>query len=430
MPSANQAHAQDDAVRADVAARYCRVRAASEALCRPLEIEDYGLQTMPDVSPAKWHIAHTSWFFETFLLLPFAGAYRVHDPAFDHLFNSYYLTHGQPFLRPQRGVLSRPTVAEVYDYRQVVDDAMITLIGAADGAEWTRIEPLIQLGLNHEQQHQELLLTDLKHAFFANPLRPAYRQDLPVPPVRAPVPGGWQAWDGGLHEIGAAGPDFAYDNERPRHRCWLEDFALAEHPVSNAEYLAFIEDGGYREPQWWLSEGWATVQSQAWEAPLYWERRDGAWWQFTLAGMRPLDLAAPVTHVSFYEADAFAAWAGRRLPLETEWERVAVSTARGTDANLRDTGWLQPVAGPAGQGMRQLFGDVWEWTASAYTAYPGFQTAEGPVGEYNGKFMSGQMVLRGGSCVTPADHIRASYRNFFYPHDRWQFSGIRLAEDR
>lgn len=412
---------------------YRRVRGDTERLCAPLAIEDYGIQTMPDVSPAKWHIAHTSWFFETFLLLPFAKGYKPFNPAYDHLFNSYYITHSQPFLRPQRGFLSRPTVAEVYAYRRAIDEAMARLIDQAGDTVWQQIEPLVVLGLNHEQQHQELLLTDIGHVFAHNPLRPAYRPDLRQPPRTEPLPAGWLAFPAGLYEIGASGDGFAYDNECPQHRCWLEDFALADRPVNNADYLAFIDDGGYREPRWWLSEGWAVVHAEGWQAPLYWEHRDGQWWHMTLAGMRPVDPAAPVCHVSHYEADAYASWAGSRLPTEAEWEVAAQATVAGMPppgANLRATDYLQPIAPPSAAGIRQLFGDVWEWTASAYTAYPGFQIAAGPVGEYNGKFMSGQMVLRGGSCVTPNDHIRPSYRNFFYPKDRWQFSGFRLADDR
>jgi ergothioneine biosynthesis protein EgtB len=435
MAGAHGARKAEVPARLAIREQYQRVRADSEALCRALTIEDYGLQTMPDVSPAKWHIAHTTWFFETFLLVPFDPGYRVFDPAYDHLFNSYYVTHGDPFLRPHRGFLSRPSVDEVYRYRAVVDEALLGLIERAEDAAWERLQPLLLLGLNHEQQHQELLLTDIKHAFSCSPLRPAYRTDLPEPPTMQLSGVRWLTFAGGLHEAGAhSAAGFAYDNEMPRHRRWLEDFALADRPVSNAEYLAFIEDGGYREPGWWLSEGWATVQAEAWQAPLYWEQRDGEWWHFTLAGMRPVDPAAPVCHVSHYEADAFASWAGKRLPTEFEWEVAAAADGRrrpaGADGNLRGAGYLQPVSGTPGSGLRQLYGDVWEWTASAYTAYPGFRTPAGPVGEYNGKFMSGQMVLRGGSCVTPDDHIRASYRNFFYPKDRWQFSGIRLADDR
>lgn len=415
---------------------YQRVRADTEALCASLVVEDYGVQTMPDVSPAKWHIAHTSWFFETFLLLPHLRDYRVFHPAFDYLFNSYYVTHGTPYPRPQRGLLSRPTVAEVYDYRHAVDAAMLSLIDNAPETLWSTLQPLITLGLNHEQQHQELLLTDLKHIFAHNPLRPAYRNDLPKPAsARGDVAVKYIGFAGGVQQIGYEGDGFAYDNELPRHRVWLEDFALASRPVSNRDYIAFIDDGGYREPRWWLSEGWSTVQAEGWQAPLYWEQRDGEWWHMTLGGMYPVDLDAPVCHVSHYEADAYASWAGKRLPSEAEWEHVAQLKLVADDtllvqSNLRDAGHLQPVASRSDDDVNQLFGDVWEWTASPYTAYPGFRIADGPVGEYNGKFMSGQIVLRGGSCVTPVDHIRSTYRNFFYPKDRWQFSGIRLAEDR
>ncbi len=429
MAGAGWAAHRAGAAREAVLGDYRRIRAASESLCEPLAPDDYGLQTMPDVSPAKWHLAHTSWFFETFLLLRFVRHYRVLDAAYDQLFNSYYLTHGQPFPRAQRGFLSRPSVDAVYAYRHVVDQAMVMLIEGVDEAAWRQAAPLIELGLNHEQQHQELLLTDIKHAFSHNPMRPTYREDLRQPPTQPALALRWREYPGGLYETGASGSGFAYDNELPRHRCWAEDFLLADRPVSNADFLEFIADGGYREPRWWLSEGWAAAQSSGWQAPLYWENRDGEWWHFTLGGMRPVDPAAPVAHVSLYEADAYAGWAGRRLPTEVEWEVVAAA-APGVDGNLRDTGYLEPAAAAPASGVRQLFGDVWEWTASAYSAYPGFRTAEGPVGEYNGKFMSGQTVLRGGSCVTPKDHIRPSYRNFFYPGDRWQFSGIRLADDR
>ncbi len=435
MPGAHSA-ARRASSRETLRSHFERVRSATEALCRSLQIEDYGIQTMPDVSPVKWHIAHTSWFFETFLLVPNLDGYKPFHPAFDYLFNSYYVTHGKPYRRPERGLLSRPTVAEVYDYRRAVDEQTLRLMETVSDDAWSMLEPLVILGLNHEQQHQELMLTDVKHVFAHNPLRPAYRRDLPEPPRVAHVQSlTFHEYAGGVHEIGHAGGGFAYDNEGPRHRVWLEAFALASRPVSNRDYIEFIEGGGYREPRWWLSEGWSSVQNAGWQAPLYWEQRDGAWWHMTLAGMRPVDLDAPVCHVSHFEADAYAAWAGKRLPTEAEWEYAAESAlAADADllqaANLRDAGYLQPVAAQAAGGMQQLFGDVWEWTASPYTAYPGFRAPDGPIGEYNGKFMSGQLILRGGSCATPADHVRSTYRNFFYPKDRWQFSGIRLAEDR
>jgi len=405
---------------------YQRIRKDSELICTPLETEDYCIQTMPDVSPAKWHLAHTSWFFETFLLIPFLKNYRCFNPAFDHLFNSYYLTHSQPFSRPARGWLSRPTVAEIVQYRTAVDEAMIELINSAPDNRWQEIEALTVLGLNHEQQHQELMLTDLKHIFAQNPIRPRYRE-LPLPSANELTEISWLPVDQGIHEAGHYTHGFGYDNEFPRHRIFLQAFALASRPISNAEYLEFIEDGGYRHPALWLSDGWASLQTNDWQAPLYWEQRDNEWWHMTLGGMRPVDPLAPVCHVSQYEAAAYASWAGKRLPTEFEWEvSVAGLPVQG---NLRHTGYLQPIAASDRSSLQQCYGDVWEWTASAYAPYPGYRAPEGTVGEYNGKFMSSQAVLRGGSCVTPADHIRCSYRNFFYPKDRWQFSGIRLARD-
>jgi ergothioneine biosynthesis protein EgtB len=406
--------------------RYRRVRAESASICAPLETEDYCIQTMPDASPAKWHLAHTSWFFETFLLNAFQPGYQAFHPLYDHLFNSYYLTHGDPFSRPRRGLLARPTVAEVFGYRRAVDLAMVDLIGGVGERDWARVRPLLELGLNHEQQHQELLLTDLKHLFASNPLRPVYLQ-LPQPPESPEDTADWCGFEGGVRIVGHQGRGFAYDNEGPAHRVWIEDFRLATRPVSNREYLEFVDDGGYTQPGLWLSDGWAVAQAAGWCWPLYWERRDGEWWQMTLAGMRPLDMNAPVCHLSQYEASAFACWAGKRLPTEAEWEVAAAALP--VQGNLRESGYLHPAAAAEPPGLRQLFGDVWEWTASAYAPYPGFRTTEGPVGEYNGKFMSGQLVLRGGSCVTPADHLRCTYRNFFYPQDRWQFTGVRLADD-
>ncbi len=407
---------------AALAEAYARVRADSEALCAPLATEDYGIQTMPDVSPPKWHLAHTSWFFETFLLKPYVEGYREFHPRYGYLFNSYYETVGTFFPRPQRGLLSRPTVEEVYAYRHHVDAHMYALLHSAvpdDVVLRTRV------GLNHEQQHQELLLTDIKHILGFNPLRPAYRE-LAAPPRGSAAALRWVELPEGVQEIGHPGAGFGYDNELPRHQVFLAPARLASRPVSNAEFLAFVEADGYARAEHWLSEGWKAVQEQRWTAPLYWERIEGEWWHMTLGGMRPLDPHAPVSHVSFYEAEAYARWAGRRLPSEAEWECAAAAAP--VQGNLRDSGYLQPAAG-AGEGLQQLFGDVWEWTASPYGPYPGFRPLAGSLGEYNGKFMCSQMVLRGGSCVTPADHIRASYRNFFYPGDRWQFSGFRLAED-
>ncbi|MBK5963015.1 hypothetical protein CCR95_02630 [Thiocystis minor] len=424
-----------DAERAHRLRDFQRIRAFSEQLCEPLVIEDYGLQTVVEASPPKWHLAHVSWFYETFLLRPLLPGYRVFHPRFEYLFNSYYEQTGSGFWpRHERGLLSRPTVSEVYDYRQHVDAAMARLIAECPSTDWLTAEPRLRIGLNHEQQHQELLITDIKRHFAHNPLRPAYRADLPQSPLRDPDPLRWLSCDGGLAEIGApsrAGSEgFAYDNEHPRHRVFLEPFALADRPVTNGEFLEFMTDGGYEQTALWLSDGWATVRQHGWRSPLYWEQQDGAWHLMTLSGMRPLNPAEPVCHVSYYEADAFATWAGKRLPTESEWERVAVDQP--LSGNFVDAGWLHPrPAAPAeGDGPRQLFGDVWEWTGSAYLPYPGYRAAPGALGEYNGKFMCNQMVLRGGSCATSADHVRATYRNFFYPQERWQFKGFRLAESR
>ncbi|GAB0149637.1 ergothioneine biosynthesis protein EgtB [Marichromatium sp. PS1] len=415
-----------DGARAGLADEFRRVRALTEHLCEPLAIEDYGLQVVPEASPPKWHLAHVSWFYETFLLLPSLDGYRPFDPRFAHLFNSYYEQTGSGFWpRAERGLLSRPRVEEVYDYRRHVDAAMLRLIECCEAERWARVELRLRIGLNHEQQHQELLLTDIKRNLAHNPLRPAYRADLAAPPPGVPEPLDWVSFDGGLVEIGAGPEGFAYDNERPRHRAFLEPFALADRLVSNAEFLAFVEDGGYHDPAHWLSDGWARVRAEGWEAPLYWERVDGQWQTLTLGGMRPLDPAEPVCHVSYYEADAYASWAGKSLPTEAQWEHAAAGVERA--GNFLDSGLLHPR--PArGSGLRQLFGDLWEWTASAYLAYPGYRAPGGAIGEYNGKFMCNQMVLRGGSCVSSRDHLRLSYRNFFYPHERWQFKGFRLAE--
>ncbi len=409
-----------------------RVRALSEYLCEPLAIEDYVLQTVVETSPPKWHLAHVSWFFETFLLKPYLADYRPYHPRFDYLFNSYYeQTEAGYWPRPERGLLSRPTVAEVYDYRHYVDMAMERLIAEGAGAHWPVIAERLAIGLNHEQQHQELLVTDIKFNLAYNPLRPAYRADLPVAPVADPVALGFSSLDGGIVSIGADGATFAYDNETPRHQVLLRPYRLADRLISNAEYRAFIDDGGYRNPALWLSDGWSRIQKEGWQAPLYWVPAevcgvDGDWQQMTLAGLRPLNPAEPVCHVSYFEADAFARWAGKRLPTEAEWEHAAAD--RPVAGNFLDQGRLHPQPAQAG-GLEQLFGDCWEWTASAYLPYPGYRAASGALGEYNGKFMNGQMVLRGGSCATSLNHARATYRNFFYPHERWQFKGIRLAED-
>ena len=430
--------AQQEARVADRAAlgrRFAAIRGESEALAARLTPEDQSIQSMPDVSPTKWHLAHTTWFFETFVLGRFDPTYRVFDPAFHYLFNSYYEAEGPRHPRPQRGMLSRPSCDDVAAYRDHVGVAMAKLIEDMSDEAWAEAAPLIELGLHHEQQHQELILMDIKHVFSLNPLLPAYQ-----PPRRRvateAAPLSWVEFAGGLEEIGYSGPDFAFDNETPRHRVWLDPFRLASRPVTCGEFAEFIAAGGYREPEFWLSEGWASVQLHGWEAPLYWRDAAGEWRIFTLSGERRLDPAEPVVHISFYEADAYAKWAGKRLPTEAEWEVAAQRTLDSRmplAGNLGDSRRHHPAAdagGPEGAGgLRQLIGDVWEWTASPYTAYPRFRAPAGAIGEYNGKFMSNQMVLRGGAVVTPAGHIRATYRNFFPPSARWAFSGLRLAED-
>jgi ergothioneine biosynthesis protein EgtB len=410
-----------------LAQRYRAVRAASLVLAEPLSPEDCAVQSMPDASPTKWHLAHTSWYFETFALEPRLAGYRCFEPAFRVLFNSYYNGVGPQYARPQRGLLTRPSLAEVAAYREHVDRHLLRLL-----EDTTLDEPMrevILLGTHHEQQHQELMLTDLKHLFAQNPLAPVYREAAVRAAPRTDAPSArFLSFPGGLREVGHAGPGFAFDNEGPRHRAFLEPFGLASRLVTNRDYLAFIDAGGYRDPGPWLADGWASVQRLGWQAPLYWQRRGGAWWSFTLSGAREVALDEPVTHVSFYEADAFARWAGARLPTEMEWETAAADAP--TSGNFAESGALHPRPAPAnGSPILQLFGDVWEWTRSAYAPYPGYAPPAGALGEYNGKFMSNQIVLRGGSCATPADHIRASYRNFFYPDARWQFSGIRLARD-
>lgn len=402
---------------------YRQVRRQTELICAPLETEDYVIQSMPDVSPPKWHIAHTTWFFETFLLRALDSGYQPFHEHYEQLFNSYYQALGQPYPRARRGVLSRPTVKDVYRYRAHVDAAMTRLL-SSDAV--STVAQRVVLGLQHEQQHQELLLTDIKHILAQNPLAPTYCEATPESSASVP-PLTWQRLRGGIYEIGHAGTGFAFDNEAPRHRVFVNDYVIASRPVTCGEYLDFIQDGGYRQASLWLSDGWHEVSAQSWQAPLYWEQRDGAWWHFTLQGMQPVQLEAPVCHVSFYEADAYARWAGKRLPSEAEWEIVAASYP--VEGNFVENGRYHPQPGAARDGLTQLYGDVWEWTASDYAPYPGFRAADGALGEYNGKFMCNQRVLRGGSCASPRSHLRASYRNFFYPNTRWQFSGIRLAGD-
>ncbi|MES1982381.1 MAG: ergothioneine biosynthesis protein EgtB [Pseudomonadota bacterium] len=401
------------------------VRARSAALCAPLQTEDYCIQGMPDVSPPKWHLAHTTWFFETFVLVPFMPGYAIFNSAYAYLFNSYYETAGTFFPRHQRGLLARPTVAEIYQYRTHVDHALEQLLAGPLTPNKAEVMTRVRLGIEHEIQHQELLLMDIKYNFFINPLRPAYHRALPslcVDPPRL----SWAEFSGGIIETGHAGEEFSYDNERPRHQVFLRDFCLATRLVTNAEYLNFIADAGYQRPELWLSDGWRVINTLGWRAPLYWIEQDGGPWQMSLTGLQPLAAHEPVAHLSYYEADAYARWAGRRLPTEAEWEHAAATQT--IAGNFLDSGRLHPECAPRA-GLSQLYGDLWEWTQSAYLPYPGFSPLPGSLGEYNGKFMCNQMVLRGGSCATAQEHIRASYRNFFPPESRWAFSGVRLAGD-
>ncbi|HEY2495918.1 MAG TPA: ergothioneine biosynthesis protein EgtB [Candidatus Angelobacter sp.] len=414
---------------ASLASQYLSVRQQTDALTSPLSAEDMMVQSCAEASPAKWHLAHTSWFFETFILSNHLPGYRPFHPQFRDLFNSYYNAVGQQPEKALRNTFSRPGLDEIRRYRAHVDEHMLQLLQS--GAVSGEAQKLAALGLNHEQQHQELLITDIKHGFWSNPLHPGYQGTTATAAVDSAPPQNPQLYPEGLYEIGADGGSFYFDNEGSRHKVFLRPFRFAMRPATCGEYLSFMEDAGYSRPELWLSDGWKAVQTNRWKAPLYWEKSGDQWIQFTCSGMRKVEEAEPVCHVSFYEADAFARWAGARLPTEFEWE-VAASRTQGVAGNLLENGRFHPEpAVPAqtdGQPL-QLFGDVWEWTASAYLPYPGYTPAAGALGEYNGKFMSGQMVLRGGSCITPRSHIRATYRNFFPPETRWQFSGIRLADD-
>ena len=405
-----------------LAARYRKTRRLSLDIAAPLSDADATLQPMPDASPAKWHLAHTTWFFETFLLRDHLPGYRLHDESWAYLFNSYYEGEGARHPRAERGLIGRPSLDEIRTWRAAVDAALLEAIGDLPAA-------LIELGLNHEQQHQELMLMDLTAAFAANPLRPAVWQSRGAAPAALAPPPAWIEGREGLAAIGAGGDGFAFDCERPRHRAFLHPHALADRPVTNAEWLGFVDAGGYADPLLWLADGWAWVRENGIEAPLYWRRGADGWSRFGLDGFRPLGLAEPVCHVSYYEAEAYARWAGARLPTEAEWEAAAQGLDPKAGNQLDAAGPVRPGAAADGEGLRQMFGDVWEWTGSAFLAYPGFRPAEGAVGEYNGKFMCAQMVLKGGCCATPRGHLRASYRNFFYPHQRWMYSGLRLAKD-
>ena len=425
----------------DLLARFRTVRAATLAFTQPLTPEDLMVQSSPEASPVKWHLAHTSWFFETFVLADYLPGYTPYHPDFHWLFNSYYTSLGDMPAKKLRSSFSRPPLDQILAYRQHVDAAITTLLSREAEAE-DEILRRISLGLEHEQQHLELIATDIKHALYTNPLHPTYLEALePLfasPSALGPRPCTFTTFPGGLTEIGLtldpADPNaFAFDNETPRHKVYLQPFALANRLVTIADYLAFIDDNGYTRPELWLSEGWTTMRAEGWQAPLYWHRDSAAtsgWSVYTLHGFQPLEslLTTPVCHLSLFEADAFARWSGLRLPTEFEWEHAAL-TAAAAPRNMLESESLHPTPAPTAEGLQQLFGDVWEWTSSGYTGYPGYRPLPGALGEYNGKFMSSQVILRGGSCVTPATHIRPTYRNFFPPSTRWQFSGLRLARD-
>jgi ergothioneine biosynthesis protein EgtB len=411
--------------------RLFQVREATEELCAGLEPEDFLLQSMPDASPVKWHLAHTTWFFETFVLAPHLPEYPPFHPRFSFLFNSYYNAIGPRWTRAERGLLARPTTSQIFAYREYVDAALRRLLDDVPTQPrlWARLAEVIEMGIHHEQQHQELLLTDLKHAYGASPLAPVYRAaaaNAAMPSRRR-----WMEMEGGIVELGFEGERFAYDNERPRHQVYLQPHQIARRPVTSGEFLAFIDDQGYQRPELWLSDGWTECQRNQWRSPLYWMNDDSSgWMEYTLAGPRAVDPYDPVVHVSFYEADAYARWAEARLPTEAEWEHAAGSA--GVGGHFLDSGNFHPISGLADDDstiLEKLYGDVWQWTASPYVGYPGYQPPPGALGEYNGKFMCNQMVLRGASCATPRSHARRTYRNFFPPHARWQFSGIRLARD-
>ncbi len=409
---------------ASLARRYRAVRALSEAIAAPLSDADATLQPMPDASPAKWHLAHTTWFFETFVLRDHVPGHNLYDESWAYLFNSYYEGEGERHPRAKRGMLSRPGLDEILAWRAYVDKAVAAALPKLPEAALN----LVELGLNHEQQHQELMLMDLTAAFAENPLRPALWPAAPPSPAPLAPAMEWVEGGAGLVEIGHDGSGFAFDCEGPRHRALLHPHALADRLVTNSEWLAFIEEGGYARPEFWMADGWAWAAENRIEAPLYWSRSDGGWSRFALDGARPLAPAEPVCHISWYEADAFARWAGARLPREEEWEAAATRLDPADGNQLDSAGPVRPRPA-AGTGLRQMFGDLWEWTMSAYSPWPGYRPQEGTVGEYNGKFMCNQFVLRGGSCATPRGHVRAGYRNFFYPHQRWMFSGLRLARD-
>lgn len=407
---------------------FLSVRSFTEQIVSPLETEDFVIQAMEDVSPAKWHLGHTTWFFEAFILIPYDSSYTAFHPQFDLLFNSYYVTHSRPFARADRGVISRPTVEEIMSYRQYVEDHLLNLLDQADVSLLQKIYPIIEVGIHHEQQHQELLFMDIQYNLSCNPLMPVYSSPTPHASRAAPNQK-WIHFEEGMKLIGHENKTFSYDNERPRHKVWLHDYSLASRPVTNGEYIDFMQDGGYQTAKYWLSDGWNIVNERGWNSPLYWKKKDEEWYHFTLSGFRKVNTSEPVCHISYYEADAFARWAGNRLPTEQEWENAFSHTS--IKGNFAESELYRPSADYQDDEheLAKGFGDVWEWTMSPYTPYPGHKPYEGVLGEYNAKFMSNQMVLRGGSCVTPASHMRSTYRNFFHPDRRWQFSGLRLAGD-
>ena len=407
---------------------YKKVRSFSHKLAKPLSKEDYVVQSMPDVSPTKWHLAHTSWFFEAFVLSKTINKYRSLHPQYNFLFNSYYIQVGDRHSRPKRGLISRPTVDEVFEYREYVDKNMLRLFKNIDDKKFKKIAEVIEIGIHHEQQHQELIVTDIKHVLSENPLFPTYKKSIESKNAKSSARLNWVDFEGGIHTIGNEGDKFGYDNEFPVHKTYIEPFSLASRLVTNGEYMEFINSGGYSKPELWLSDGWNTVSSNSWDSPLYWIKNGSNWDQFTLGGLKKIEMNQPVCHLSFYEAEAFSRWAGSRLPSEFEWE--IASQEQKIEGNFADNGNFHPASIKNGNGeLSQMYGDVWEWTRSPYTPYPGYKAPPGALGEYNGKFMCNQMVLRGGSCATSKSHIRNSYRNFFPPGSRWQFMGLRLAKD-
>lgn len=412
--------------RNELIQKFEKVRAFTETITDPLEIEDYVIQVTENASPAKWHLAHTTWFFETFLLEKELEDYDPIHPQYSYLFNSYYLQTGVPHCRARRGNISRPTVKQVFEYRKSINEHVVDLIKDATDEQYEKWGPIIEIGIHHEQQHQELLMTDLKYMFSQNPLDPVYK-NVDRPKARSIPEISWIGFEEGVYDVGHDGKGFGYDNEFPRHKTYIHDFELASRLVTNGEYLEFMEAGTYSEPKWWLDEGFSTIRDEGWKAPLHWRKVDGEWHQFTLSGLVKIDLNDPVTHISYFEADAYARWKGYRLPTEQEWEVAAEPME--IEGNFADAGYLQPAALQSEKaGLQQMFGETWQWTQSSYAPYPGYKPLPGALGEYNGKFMCNQYVLRGGSCATSESHFRKSYRNFFHANERWQFTGIRLAK--